>query len=618
MTPPRWAGDAAAILALVGLAAWAVSPALVDGGLVGGGEQPDWTGSLWAMWWVGHAVTTGRSPLVAADDFFPTGQAPAAWYNLLDGALGAPLVGLLGPERGYDVACLVALATAGLGAYALARASRAGPAGALVAGAAVTASPWLLLELTQGRIAQVLVLAPLLALAGLVRVRDGAGLGVAALAGLAVAASALTYWFAGLFVALGAGALLAAPGAAPRRAAARGFAAAALVAGLLCLPFAVPLAVDFAAQPGVARAVPEALDHGEWGRGSFGLNVAIARAAGVAWPVYTGPADPVDLRLPLSVVILAVVGAALPADGPRRGRWLALLGLGWALMLGPWPRNPAGGLLPVPLPWLALHELLPFFDRLWWPVRASVLAVPAVGLLAARGVGAVTGRLPARARWPAAGGLAVLVLLEIGVAGAYLPVTRGPAPPLERALYAGLDGALVTTPVLGRSSHGRHVLWAQAAHGLPISGGLGDHLPEHVPDAHRAYVETNGLLAALHAVSQGVAAPAEVTPADVQALLDDGFRWVVVDPVAYRPGREGAWARAFRQVLEPVWGRETHASGRAAAWRITPIDAPVTLPAIAPVEADLPPETPFSAPVRHGGPPHGSARGGPVKGRGRP
>lgn len=294
---------------------------------------------------------------------------------------------------------------------------------------------------------------------------------------------------------------------------------------------------------------------------------------------------------------------------------MGLLGFGWLLMLGPWPRLPTGGLLPIPLPWLGLHTALPFFDRLWWPIRASLLAVPALAVLAARGVQALSSRAPAAGRTPLRLVLATAVLAEVVLGGAYLPVTRGPAPPLDEALYARLDGAVVTTPVLGRSSHARHALWAQAFHGRPVSAGLGDHLAEHVPAAHRDYVEANDLLAALHAVSQDRGAATVITPDAVQTLLDDGFRWVVVDPAAYRPGRQGEWARAFRSVLEPLWGRPTHSVGLAAAWRIAPLEAPVSVPAVAPVEAGLPEESMFPAQVRHGGRPPGPP---PPTGRGRP
>lgn len=615
MRLPEGLRGAAGAAALAGLAAWALAPALRDGGLVGGGEQPDWTGSLWAMWWFGEALAQGELPWRGAANWVPNGQSPVAWYNLVDAALGAPLVAGLGPERGYTLACAVALWLSGLGAAAAARWAGAGRLAAGAAGAAVMLSPWLLLELTAGRVAQALVVAPVLALAALARLRDGrGGRGTAMAAGLLLGLSALTYWFHGFFVLVGAAAMWALPGDAPRRETLRPLALAAGACALLCAAPVAALAADFSSLPGVERALPAALDHGPLGRGSFGLNMAIARSPGALWPVWSPAWEPADLRLPLTMLGLALAGATLPGPGPRRLRWAGLAALGWALSLGPWLRGLDGAPLPIPLPWLALHDLLPGFSRLWWPVRASVLAVPALAVLAARGVGVLAARLP---RWrPAGAGVLTLLLLgEILGRGAYLPAPRGPGRPVARDLYARLDGALLTTPVLGRSADSRHLLWLQAHHGLPILSGLGEHLPAHVSAEQAAFVQGNGLLRALHDVAWDRMEGGTVTPADVSSLQEAGFVWAVVDPAAYRLRREGPWARQHREVLDAVFGPATHRVGEAAAWRIVPPAAPVELPALRPVEPDLPADEGIPVRVRRG-PGPGAPPSGPGPRRG--
>ena len=606
--------DVCAAAVLAALAAWALGPALRDGGIVGGGEQPDWTGSLWAMWWFGEALSQGRLPWEASANWVPNGQGPVGYLNLMDAAIGAPLVHALGPARGYNAACWLTLWLSGAGTWLSARLLRAGRAGALVAAACVMLSPWLLLELTAGRVAQALVVAPVLALALLALLRDGrGGRMVAVAAGALVAAAALTYWFHGLFVVLAAGVLWLLPGARPRRETLRPLALAAATTAILCGAPVLMLAGDFTALPGMQRALPAVLDHGPLGRDSFSLNMAIARSPGALWPVWSPEWEPADLRLPLMMLGLGALGVALPGAGPRRVRWSAVAALGWMLTLGPWMRWSGGAPLPIPLPWLALHDLLPGFSRLWWPVRASVLAVPALALLAGRGVGALATRLP-RWRGPAAALLSALVLAEILGRGAYLPSPRGPGRPFAATLYAQLDGALVTTPVLGRSGDARHLLWLQAHHGHPVLAGLGEHLPAHVSSEQAAFVRANGLLRALHDVAWDRFEGGTVTPADVTALQAAGFRWVVVDPAAYRLGREGPWARQHREVLDVVFGPPAHTEGMASAYAITVPPVAVTLTGLRPIEPDIPEDQGIPVRVRRDPGPSG----GPPPSRGRP
>ena len=294
--------------------------------------------------------------------------------------------------------------------------------------------------------------------------------------------------------------------------------------------------------------------------------------------------------------------------------------LGWLLTLGPWLRGAGGEPLPIPLPWLALHELLPGFSRMWWPMRASVLAVPALAFLATRGIDGIAASLPRR-RPIARAGLGLIVLLELRSGAAYLPIPRGPSHPVAEHLYGRLEGALLTTPVLGRSADARHLLWLQAHHGLPVLSALGEHLPAHVSPEHAAYVDGNPLLRALHDVAWDRMTGARVEPADVTALLDAGFRWAVVDPSAYPPRTSAAWSRQHREVLDAVFGRPTLTVGPVAAWRLRPPAAPVTLPALPPLEPGLTADPTLPVRVRreadaaHGEPGHARPRARSIQSR---
>jgi hypothetical protein len=573
-----WALIGALCLSVATLSLWRCLP----GGVVGGAEQPDHAGTLWAMWWVGEAISSGFNPFNATSNLVPTGQAPAAWYNLVDGLLGAPWVAALGPERGYTAAALLFLASAGAAGAALAHRAGADTSGAAVAGVGLMTSPFVILELANGRLAQVLVVFPLLALAGFSALRDGDRRATAVVAtGALLSLSALTYWFYGLMVLFGVVLIWLAPGAARRRSTMPPLGGVGAVTALLCGPFVVRLGQRFATLPGVERPLEAWLDPGPLAGGQTSLAFAMADSHGPLWPLWALESDPSDLRLPW--VLLALAGAGLLKGGLTRWRWAALALTGWALTLGPWLRSPGGGFLEIPLPWLFLHEYLPFFSRLWWPTRASLLVVPAICVLAALGARAV---LRGRPAWVALVPLALL-LGELGVRAHYLPVPMGPGRPVDTAFYAKLDGALITTPVMGPSGGGRHLLWLQAWHGMPILGGLGDHLPGHIPKQQQQFIDDNGLLRALRDASDDRMRGGVVTPADIEALQAAGFRWVVVDASVYRPSREGPWSRNFREVVEPVWGRPDVSSRRAVAWEVTAIDSAVTLPALRRVEADL-------------------------------
>ena len=139
--------------------------------VIGGGEQPDWTGSAWAAWWTGHALSEGLNPFAGTWNFFPVGQAPVAQYNLLDAVLGAPFLHVLPPVLGYNLFALLVLASSALGAFVLARVAGASVPAAVVAGLAA-ASTWtpLSLDATNKLAVPVVAAVPAPALVPVVRV----------------------------------------------------------------------------------------------------------------------------------------------------------------------------------------------------------------------------------------------------------------------------------------------------------------------------------------------------------------------------------------------------------------------------------------------------------------
>ena len=562
-----------ALLLYITLAFVATAPAWIgEGLLIGGGDQPDWTGTVWAYWWTGHALLSGLNPFDGVHNFYPITVTPVAQYNLLDALLFWPLLVIFGPRLGYNLAAIATLVSSAVGGQVLARAAGARGAGVIFSGVAVEISSFMLLEVTRGRLSQALLVFWLLALAGIVRITEGKGrMGTAVLTGLLAAVASLTYWYYGLFL------LLAAlPFVLGIRRWEHGV--RLLGAGCVCLiatlPYVLSLITRYDDLPGVQRAAASWMDYGSIARDEFGLSMAISQSRWPLWPLIHAPGDPDDTRLPIVLLVAAVVG--LLGVGRRRSSWLLMAGLGWLMTLGPYLKDAAGEPQRLALPYLWLYDHLPSFDRLWWPQRLEILPLAALAVLGGLALSRRSGRVV---------GIAVVALVaDVSLRSGALPTTAAPPRAVSAALYAPIDGPVITTPVLSEDELVRHVLWMQVHHGQPILGGLGEHLPSHRPSDYTDYVQRRRLLRALERMSIGIFRDFIVYPRDVDELIEDGFRWVVVDAEVYSLGLQPEWAAAFAHILTPVFGEPEVTDGSSAVWRIRPLEEAVVIPEIPAVE----------------------------------
>ena len=555
---------------LLTINAWTGFPHAV----IGGGEQPDWAGTMWAYWWTGHALLSGLNPFDGTGNFFPVGQRPLAMYNLVDAVLAAPLVHGFGPILGFNLFTVFILWSTAMGASAVVRASGGSHSSGLIAGLSIVTSTYMVMELVQGRQSQAMLVFWMLALAGLVRLARGEGGRMTAVwTGAATAMTFLSYWYAGIFLVLAASAYWLAWARQWDR---RRWVLALQAVGVclvLCAPFLWSLMQAYADLPGVQRELDDWMDYGYLGRGEFGLNMVIRGSHWPLWPVeYSSSAEIADRRIAYGLLGMALAGLWLR---PRRLLgWWVVLAWGYVLSLGPYLKWSDGEPLPLALPYLLLYDYLPFFERLWWPDRLDIIVFIALAVLAALHLDAWRERWPDKSATLLA--LALLaVVADVPWRNRFVPLMVGKTRPVSTSLYEQLDGPVLTAPVLG-GEMARHILWMQVHHEQPTSGGLGEHLPAHRPPGYQEYMDDNELLVLLAAITKSNSQGARVRPMEVQRLLNDGLRWAVVDPWTFGDPN-GPVVQAYQSTFTTLWGEADLSEDGVMAWRIEPIMAPVQI-----------------------------------------
>ncbi len=529
------------LLCALALGLAAVGTALADPTRWLAGEaNVDAYGTWWFQWWVAHALGTGTSPLHADVLFFPWGKdiLRHTGGNVLDVVLLAPVRWAFGPALAWNVLVLGAVATNALAAGAWARRLGAGLPGVLAAQVLVGLHPFVLDELRDGRPTQALLAPLLLALAhGDDALRSGARRDLALSAGW-LALAGWIYWYAASFGALALCVL--AIGRDPRRLGRL----VAIGAGSLVLtaPLVVPLALALA-----RGEVPGILPLDAWWAGDASFRTAEGGAVQIATLGLDGRAGLLSARGRLDGGLVLGLATALPLlFAPRRLQLAALLAL--AVALGPFPlgaRNPV---------YLALVELLPPYERLYWPVRAvAVLVAVAVP-------GAVAGlsRLPDRARVAVAALLCAAVLAEGAVRGG-LPIGRWR--PEVPAIVACLEGPGIVLPY---GADQVPLVW-QTVHGQPMLNGMAERSASLVPPEQASFRRDNAWVDAVLTAPRDPTARIPWTPADKAAVATLGYRWVLLraaelvdaDDRASPRARLRAAQRALRPLLgDPVVSRD--------------------------------------------------------------
>lgn len=536
--------------------------------LVGHWDALDLPGSAWAHWWVADTLARGVNPFVDTVSFHPFGLNPVLQYNLLDAVVGAPWVWLAGPRVGYNLATVTALTTTGLAAYALARNSGLMRAGALFAAITIQSSSAVALELYEGRISQVLLAFFLLSLTALLRIlRNDPTVRMAIGLGLASAATALVYWYSGLFLLLTAAIVLRSHSnkLTPSRWKMLGL--SALIGLGLTLPFVVDLFQQWDTLPGMTRGAADSIGSANFVSLKTGREVAIENSRWPFWPLYSRANQEAGHQI--GILTMVLVGFAVRWKLPNKQAWLGVAGMGWVMALGPVLHGYSSTTtIGLPFGWMQNH--LPTFSRMWWPQRFEVLTAIGFALIAGLALDRFIENRK-HTRWWIFAAL-LLSVVDAPIRSGVLPVRASPVPQTNEALYEGLDGALLTTPAFPSVGILNRLRWIQTVHGLPIQNGNGEHIPGHRPDGYTEWIEANGILSALDGLHRTRSLKTRIEPADVQDLLDAGFRYAVADPAAYWDGTGRNWTVTHGRLFEPLWGRPIRLIRGGAVWKITPIE----------------------------------------------
>ena len=514
-----------------------------------------------AIWWFPHvaeSLVQGRSPFFSPDLAWPEGQdLRLLTWNVLLQVLYAPLsLAVEGPLTRVNLALLLTLVLDGLGcAWLAGRCAHTEHSGvrwaARAAGLAIGAtSGFAIAEAGAGRFEQALFAPVAVALGALVAMeRAPRDWRPAALGAVALAVTAGMYWFHGYFLAI----LFAlwVWGRVLRGRADWTYAVHLGVLGLgslvLALPLAWPVIAGLGEQPGFFGAM--ATERGD--AVSQQLQASVSLWRGLAGGLV--PSEDPSVQLPLLAVPLCLLAAVLGRGGARV---VGLMGLVAACFsLGPVLLGADGPVLGgrVRLPGTLLN-LLPGYERLWWPYRWQAVLVPA----AAGAAGLLAGRLAAR---PLRLGLVALVaalcLADTGLLlRGGLGAGQAQAWPQEFTWPAGVDAlaelpheAPVLVLPLGRAA----MVALAVRSGQPLDTGLGYERSSVRPAGYQQRRRTLPLWVALQQVQDlvrhgiGPPTPAPETPPSWSSEQAGGMHYVVYVP---GPG-DSARVSPFDALLGP-------------------------------------------------------------------
>lgn len=244
--------------------------------------------------------------------------------------------------------------------------------------------------------------------------------------------------------------------------------------------------------------------------------------------------NPLDSTPGALAWILGVAGAI--AAGRRGWGWIAIASGAAVLTLGPYLMIDDTPPLPAwsaehPLPYAWAYEHVPFFSKAYRPYRIGVIAL--VALAGGVAAGAGTLRLSLRTPWVGVATALVALLgfsqpMWAGERPAWRPLADATIPRLYTELRVSDPGAVIELPLQYQplSIANARFQYDQVAHGHPLLN-CNQLIRRTDLLAFRDYVGANRLLSTFLDLGRR-APPLRWTDTDLAAVIEDGFRWLIV------------------------------------------------------------------------------------------
>lgn len=562
----RSSGLLLGVLGAAFLAVLATWPLVLDpaGAPVGHPGNDVWN-HLWGYAWVKDELLAGRLPLRTDLISWPFSRK-LFFIDTFGAVVTLPFQLLGGVVLAYNATVLLATWTAGLAAWLLARHVVGELAGrgtstdvaALVAAAAYAVSPHLLAQAHNGITETMLAAGLPLATLTVLRLLERPTTTRALVAATAMAGCVIANWYYGLFAILGAGLMLASAAFTRRERVDWASLPRALgVAGLVTAGAVAPVLLGFASTLDGEDAVVQRDPDFVW-RSLITHNMTDVVSGFHPGKFYSPDLKALHHEDLLIVTYLGWVLLAAAAFGawsirrPRdRGPWIAWVAMFYVLMLGPYLYVDGDYLTVadrrIPLPFLALFDAIPVFQRISHPFRFVMPVQLGLGVLAAAGLV----RAP---RWLQAGVVGALLVETLRLSPAPWPLvrSRGEVPAYVAVLHDDpAPGGVIDLPVSLPNLERAVYLYWQTQHGRPSPYLLNEPLPPVLARSHLVQtllVAESGRLDSLPPVL-----PELDHVAAGRALAALGARYIVLHAPLYPPDR----ARVSLDILRASLGPES-------------------------------------------------------------
>jgi hypothetical protein len=224
----------------------------------------------------------------------------------------------------------------------------------------------------------------------------------------------------------------------------------------------------------------------------------------------------------------------------------------------------------VPLPFLALFEALPLFDRISHPFRFVVGVSLALSITAAVGLRHAWRKIPIGGHVVLTGGLVAVFVAEVAWASpAAMPVpsasARIPAVYLEMAADP-IEGAVLDLPMTPPNLERAVYSWYQTAHERPAPWGLNDPMPRSL--LQNRLTATLIRIEATRTHTMAPRLPTLDVVVGARQLARTGYRYVVMHEKLYPSAKR----QMTEAVLTGVFGEpERYPDDSLLVWTLEPL-----------------------------------------------